>query len=205
MSTPEKTQLTEAEHKQGLRLSRLNFYCLTLALIGIALSGLAADAAFDKVVLFSGSFICLMSAWLSLRRVTLFDVSEHTSPQQMLFHFLTSVWFFYVIGYKGLWRFVDLRHGFSVGVIVSGALYVGVGLYANARWHDLVNAAVGLLDCTLRKLPTHGLYVQIQDGTQGPFTVEQLKALLAVGTITPMTLCCHEDAETWQPVAAYLR
>ena len=54
------------------------------------------------------------------------------------------------------------------------------------------------------ELPSEGLYIHLNGESKGPFTVEQLKALLAVETITRDTLCCHEGAEAWQTVSAYV-
>jgi hypothetical protein len=54
------------------------------------------------------------------------------------------------------------------------------------------------------RLPSDGLYIHLNGDAKGPFTVEQLKALLAVQTITNETLCCHNGADAWQTVGVYL-
>jgi DNA-directed RNA polymerase subunit RPC12/RpoP len=141
------TVVTARDHKLMVRLSRLNFYCLALALTAVGLSGFASEGRFDKVILLSGSVVCLFSAWLSLRRVTLFDTSERVSPHQMLFHFVASLFFYYVLLYKGLWSFVELRRGFSTAVVIQGVLYIAIGFYANGRWHHILNASFSILDC----------------------------------------------------------
>lgn len=53
-------------------------------------------------------------------------------------------------------------------------------------------------------LPTISLYVILNEEVKGPFTTDQLKALLSVNAITGETKCCHEGSDEWLSVAAYL-
>jgi hypothetical protein len=55
-----------------------------------------------------------------------------------------------------------------------------------------------------RKLPSESLYIHVNGAVKGPFNIEQLNALLAVEKITKDTACCHEGAEVWLTIKAYL-
>jgi hypothetical protein len=52
--------------------------------------------------------------------------------------------------------------------------------------------------------PPAKLYVYVNNETKGPFSMEQLKALLAVNTVTPETPCCREGSRDWQTVSTYV-
>ncbi len=53
-------------------------------------------------------------------------------------------------------------------------------------------------------LPSVALYLYLNGETKGPFSTDQIAALLSVGAATQDTPCCHDGAEKWLIVAAYL-
>jgi hypothetical protein len=53
--------------------------------------------------------------------------------------------------------------------------------------------------------PPPSLYVYLNNEVKGPFTADQLKALVSVGSVTPETPCCREGSQDWQTVNAYAK
>jgi hypothetical protein len=56
----------------------------------------------------------------------------------------------------------------------------------------------------VHELPRTSLFVHLNGETKGPFTTEQLEALVSVHAVTGSTLCCHDGAENWLTVADYV-
>lgn len=136
-----------------------------------------------------------------------------------------------VCGVSGLFMIWRKRWAWIVGTILScnPAWWFTNWIYVRNRWHEFAaeaapagnGAPVARVEVgSLRApepppqpppviplsvgLPSHSLYIHLNGEPKGPFTVEQLKALLAVQTITHETPCCHDGAEAWQTVGAYL-
>lgn len=53
-------------------------------------------------------------------------------------------------------------------------------------------------------LPPRSFYVHLPNGVKGPFSTEQLRALISVGTVSPATQCCIEGTQDWQPVSEFV-
>ncbi len=50
----------------------------------------------------------------------------------------------------------------------------------------------------------NGWFVCLEEQVRGPFSIEQLNALLDVGTIRQDTQCCPEGTQEWQPLSAVI-
>lgn len=53
--------------------------------------------------------------------------------------------------------------------------------------------------------PPPTLYVSINGEAKGPFTNDQVKALLSVNTISSTTPCCREGSQVWETVGALVK
>jgi hypothetical protein len=54
----------------------------------------------------------------------------------------------------------------------------------------------------LRPMPPRSFYLYLNEQVQGPFSNEQIRALLQVDSAKPSTPCCTEGAIEWQTVEA---
>jgi len=56
-----------------------------------------------------------------------------------------------------------------------------------------------------RPMPEPSFYLYLNEQVQGPFSNEQIKALLQVDSAKPTTPCCTEGAQEWQTVEELVR
>ena len=154
----------------------------------------AISIAITVSIIFTDHTIAAKGAWLDLLEpAIMLPITVGLYKKNRFCAVILALWAFFYIGYLvfgGAFSGKEARQVILGFFIIRGS--VAVFMYH----HRKPPAVKQQLDASF--------YVYIDNIVQGPFSIEQLKALKQVQTISDQTLCCRLNENDWSPLSLIL-
>ncbi|GEM_PF-2331184 len=80
---------------------------------------------------------------------------------------------------------------------INPIIWIINGFYISKRWNQMATKNPSLLPPPPPQIPQAKYFLHLEDQVKGPFSKEQIRALLTVGTATLDTQCCKEGTTDW--------
>lgn len=86
--------------------------------------------------------------------------------------------------------------------IIGSSLELGAGLAVGTQVGHMASQQLNINSATMPPIPTVLYYLAINGAQQGPYNIEQIKALISANKITADTLAWKEGMSNWSALSS---